>query len=343
MSTTVLDHCIGSHVRQIPQASGLSEERMAIQHELLSFIRKSGETGTAMVVHGDAYDLIDHLPPNSVDLVITSPPYWGLRTYGMEHNWDIVNEWKALGHKVEEPPPFNWYRANAGVLGLEPIPEWYVANLASILNKLARPLKQSGSLWLNIGDTYFARWASIRPEGRQGLGCHERFRRKTPMGGFRQEKNLLLIPTRLAIALQDARWILRNDLIWFKPNVPPRPDNDRLRLTHEHFFHFVKRPKEGRAKYFYDKSQAEPGDADVVTCTVKAGENGHSATFPRELIRPRILTSCPPGGMVLDPFCGSGRALVEAVKTGRRAVGFDLSPQFAAASRQTLQDIQAEF
>ena len=136
------------------------------------------------------------------------------------------------------------------------------------------------------------------------------------MGGYRQEKNLLLIPARLAIALQDSRWILRNDLIWFKPNVPPRPDNDRLRLAHEHFFHFVKRPKEGRAKYYYDKSHAEPGDADVVTCNVRSGENGHSATFPPDIIRPRILTSCPPGGTVLDPFCGTGRALVEAVRTG---------------------------
>lgn len=77
------------------------------------------------------------------------------------------------------------------------------------------------------------------------------------MGGYLQEKQLLLIPSRFAIAMEHDRWILRNDLIWFKPNVPPRPEKDRLRLAHEHFFHFVKRPKEGRASYYYDMSHVE--------------------------------------------------------------------------------------
>ena len=341
MSAAFLDHNNGSAA--IGRGNGaVQNHRLDVQQEILGFFAKGARKSSTLVAQGDAFDLTDFLPANSVDLVITSPPYWGLRTYGMEHNWEIEKEWRALGHRVEEPPPFDWYRANGGVLGLEPMPEWYVANLSAMLNKLVRPLKQSGSLWLNVGDTYFARWASIRPEGRQGLGCRERFRRKTPMGGFRQEKNLLLIPARVAIALQDARWILRNDLIWFKPNVPPRPDKDRLRMAHEHFFHFVKRPKEGRAKYYYDKTQAEPGHADVVTCTVKAGDSGHSATFPPEIIRPRILTSCPPGGVVLDPFCGTGRALVEAAKSGRRALGFELSDQFATASRKSVQRNQSE-
>ena len=96
---------------------------------------------------------------------------------------------------------------------------------------------------VNIGDTYFARWASIRDEGRQGLGNNGRVRRRTPMGRYLQEKQLLLIPSRFAIAMENERWILRNDVIWFKPNVPPRPEKDRLRLAHEHFFHFVKRAR----------------------------------------------------------------------------------------------------
>ena len=295
-----------------------------------------------LVLQGDAFDTIDLLPTASIDLVITSPPYWGLRTYDLEHRWDIHKLWKSEGKSIEEVPPYHWYREHGGVLGLEPTPEWFVGHLAEILNKLWRPLKPGGNLWLNIGDTYFARWASIRPEGRQGLAGPHRFRRKTPMGGFRQEKNLLLIPARVAIAMQAARWILRNDLIWFKPNVPPRPDKDRLRLAHEHFFHFVKRPKEGRAKYYYDKSATEPGDADVVTCNVRAGDNGHSATFPIDLIRPRILSSCPPGGIVLDPFCGSGRAIAEALRTSRRAIGFDLSQEFATASAVAAQKTSME-
>ena len=85
------------------------------------------------------------------------------------------------------------------------------------------------------------------------------------MGGYRQEKQLLLVPARFAIAMQDRRWILRNDMIWNKPNVPPRPEKDRLRLSHEHFFHFVLRPTNGRARYYYDISETESGSNDVVT------------------------------------------------------------------------------
>jgi len=156
------------------------------------------------------------------------------------------------------------------------------------------------------------------------------------MGGYRQEKQLLLIPSRFAIAMQDRRWILRNDLIWYKPNVPPRPETDRLRLSHEHFFHFVKRPKEGRAKYYYDLDQVEPRATDVVTYNVSAGQDGHSATFPEALIKPRILSSCPPGGVVVDPFCGTGRALAVAIESGRTAIGFEVTTEYVQVARQFL-------
>jgi site-specific DNA-methyltransferase (adenine-specific) len=207
---------------------------------------------------------------------------------------------------------------------LEPLPEWYFHHLVEILERGRAALKMEGSMWINIGDTYFARWSSIREKGRQGLGENARLRRRTPMGGYLQEKQLLLIPARFAVAMQEFRWILRNDLIWYKPNLPPRPESDRLRLSHEHFFHFVKRPTQGRAKYYYDRKQAEPKGDDVVTYNVRRGEAGHSATFPLEVIRPRILSSCPPGGRVVDPFCGTGRALAVAVRNGRNAIGFDL-------------------
>lgn len=295
-----------------------------------------------LILHGDAYDLVESLPEHSIDLVLTSPPYWGLRTYELDHNWDIASEWKNLGNSIDDVPPYAWYRQHGGLLGLEPTPEWYVSHLTEIVNRLFRVLKPGGNMWLNIGDTYFARWSSIRPAGRQGLAGEERLRRKTPMGGFRQEKNLLMIPARVAISLQDSRWILRNDLIWFKPNVPPRSEADRLRLSHEHFFHFVKRPTEGRAKYYYDKQCTEGNDLDVVTCNVRPGENGHSATFPAELIRPRILSSCPKGGVLLDPFSGSGRSVQEALRLGRRAIGFELSPIFAQLSAIAAELVKPE-
>lgn len=290
----------------------------------------------AEVWQGDAYDLFDRLEPESLDLVITSPPYWGLRAYGQQHNWDIWNVWKA-GHRKDEIPDYRWYRDNGGCLGLEPLPDWYSTFIAEIVGKARRALKPRGSLWLNLGDTYFARWSSIRDKGRQGLGDQRRERRKTPMGGYRQEKQLLLIPARTAIKMQERGWILRNDLIWYKPNVPPRPEKDRLPLTHEHFFHFVKKPTEGRAAYHYDMSEVGERGHDVVEQNVRPGGNGHSATFPRALIRPRIRSSCPPGGLVLDPFCGTGTALVVAVEEGRRGLGFEVADKYVQVSRKAAE------
>ena len=286
---------------------------------------------------GDAFVLAPTVAPRSVDLIITSPPYWGLRTYAGEHNWNILEAWEATAPGPNATPSYAWYAANGSVLGLEPYPEWYIAHLVELFTLLRPALKPGGSVWVNIGDTYFARWASIRDGGRQGLGDKTRQRRRVPMGDYRQEKQLLLIPSRFAIAMQAHRWIVRNDLIWHKPNVPPRPEKDRLRLAHEHFFHFVLRPTEGRARYHYDLAAVEPGANDVVTCTVKAGQDGHSATFPTDLIEPRILSSCPPGGLVLDPFAGTGRAVAVAARHGRRGLGFEVSERSAAAANRTLQ------
>ena len=286
---------------------------------------------------GDAYDLFDGLPRSSVDLIITSPPYWGHRDYGLAHNWKFFNDIATVRAIGPVTRGYEWYRENGGLLGLEPYPEWFVHHLAEILDKAKLGLKSTGSMWVNIGDTYFARWASIREKGRQGLGSEERYRRKTPMGGsLRQEKNLLLVPARFAIAMQERGWILRNDVIWHKPNAVPRPEGDRLRSVHEHFFHFVKKPTAGRAAYHYDITQAEPRAGDVVTVNVVPGEGGHSATFPHELIEPRILTSCPPGGVVLDPFSGTGRALEVALEHGRSGIGFEAQVAFVELQQKKL-------
>ena len=300
--------------------------------------QKASTKGLVVSVElGDAYDLVADLEPDSLDLILTSPPYWGHRSYDQAHNWDLLREWKSRHPKgADVIPSYPEYRKLGGLLGLEPLPEWYVLHLVEIFERARPALKPGGSVWVNIGDTYFARWSSIREHGRQGLGDNPRQRRRTPMGGYRQEKQLLLVPARFAIAMQDRRWILRNDVIWYKPNVPPRPERDRLRLAHEHFLHFVKRPKEGRAKYYYDIRKAESGATDVVTYTARAGEGGHSATFHESVIRPRIMTSCPSRGVVLDPFCGTGRALVVALSTGRSAIGFDTSATFVNVARRAV-------
>ena len=182
------------------------------------------------ILTGDAFDLFAKIAPESVDLVITSPPYWGHREYGLSHNWKLFNDIPKVRVLGASTKGFEWYRSKGGILGLEPYPEWYVAHLVEILRRAEPILKPAGSLWVNLGDTYFARWSSIRESGRQGLSDLDRQRRKTPMGGFRQEKQLLLIPARFAVEMQQAGWILRNDLIWYKPNATPRPEGDRLKL-----------------------------------------------------------------------------------------------------------------
>mgnify|MGYP006280688319 CR=1 FL=1 len=282
---------------------------------------------------GDAFELLNTLDDRSVDLIITSPPYWGLRTYGQDHNWQILDEWEEEEGDRWAPPSYSWYREHGGVLGLEPLPDWYVQHLAEFFDLARSKLKIEGNLWVNIGDTFFARWSSIRDEGRQGLGQQSRSRRRTPMGRYLQEKQMLQIPARFAIAMQNFKWILRNDLIWHKQNVPPRPEKDRLRLSHEHFYHFVHKRTDGRPKYYYDLSETEERGLDVVSVNARPGTNDHSATFPRDLIEPRICSSCPPGGIVLDPFCGTGAAVEAAADLGRMGIGFEMNPQFFQTTR----------
>jgi DNA modification methylase len=289
------------------------------------------------IIPGDAYDLFGLLPAESVDLIITSPPYWGLRDYELKHNWKLFNDIKHVRKIGPKSPGYIWYRSEGGILGLEPYPEWYIAHLLEIFQRAIPCLKLHGSLWINLGDTYFARWSSIRNNGRKGFADKERRRRKTPMGDFRIEKQLLLIPPRFAIAMQDRRWILRNDLIWHKPNAVPLPESDRLNLAHEHFFHFVKRPRYGRAKYYYDANALESRQTDVVSVLVEPGEDGHTATFPRRLIEPLILSCSPEMGTVLDPFCGTGRVLEIAASANRKAIGFDLQSKFVDAASERLR------
>lgn len=291
----------------------------------------------SQVVCADAFDVGRRLPAGSVDLVLTSPPYWGTRTYGQDHDDDILGRW------VSEPaatgggsPPWSWYRSSGGALGREPRPEWYIAHLVELFELLKPALSPAGSVWINLGDSYFARWSSVRDNGRRGLGDVRRQRRRVPSGGWLHDKQLMLIPARFAIAMQERSWVLRNDVIWHKPNATPQPAADRLAHAHEHLFHFVLRTKGGRPRYHYDRQGAEPGARDVVTVPTGAPRGAHRATFPAQLIEPRIATSCPPGGLVLDPCCGSGTTVQAAVRLGRVGVGFEISPDYAEQARTRL-------
>jgi DNA modification methylase len=306
------------------------------------FRRRTPKLGKVrgVIRQGDAFELIKEIKAGSVDLLLTSPPYWGLRSYGLRHREDITQRWESVGCNRDRVPPWDWYRTEGGVLGMEPFPEWYVTHLVEFFARAKRTLRATASVWVNLGDTYFARWSSIREDGRQGIS-EGRVRRRTPSGGYLHDKQLLLIPARFAIAMQGAGWILRNDLIWAKPYPIPRPESDRLRLSHEHWFHFVMRGSGGRPRYHYDLTKCENGTLDVVTYRTSNGHKGHSATFPPQLVERRIDSSCPVGGLVLDPFCGTAASVVAALRLGRHGTGFELSKRIARIGKMNLRNVSA--
>ena len=323
--------------------------------------------------HGDALDVLRTLPDASVDCCVTSPPYFGLRDYGVD-----------------------------GQIGAEASPAEFVAALVAVFAEVRRVLADDGTLWLNLGDSYVS-----KPPGnvrgvsdRSGLAGikSERYRKtlEASVGTKRDttglglsEKNLFMIPARAAIALQDAGWILRNDVIWSKPNGMPESVTDRMSTKHEHLFLLAKSPR-----YWFDldairEPLAFPADrpqnswardtkeADVpgqsmrqhredrpgkgggtnlrptgrqhLTPDDKGGRNpgdvwtiptapfpgAHFATMPPALAERCILAGCRPGGVVLDPFSGSGTTGYAATRHGRRYVGIDLNREYLDLSLRT--------
>lgn len=259
---------------------------------------------------GDATSVLSSLDTESVDCIVTSPPYYGKRDYGV-----------------------------VGQLGLEAHPQTYINNLMEVFREAKRILKPTGSLWVNIGDTYWS--GKGRSHGVDSKQKNRRFGRpqdKRGEGPWCVPKQLLLIPHRFAIAMQDDGWIVRNDNVWHKPAPIPDPVSDRCALAHEYVFHFVKQ----RKYYFNTKAVALPSNGKretkppfsvwtmpTVSEQVALYHKKHIAVFPEQLISLPIDATCPPKGILLDPFCGSGTALLTAVQRGegRKAIGIDISEE----------------
>jgi site-specific DNA-methyltransferase (cytosine-N4-specific) len=251
---------------------------------------------------GDAAAILSTLAENTVDCIITSPPYYGQRDYGIE-----------------------------GQLGLESHPQLYIDKLVVIFHEAKRVLKPTGSLWVNIGDTY---WSG---KGRShGIDTKQKYRRfdrpqdKTGERPWCTPKQKLLIPHRFAIAMQDDGWIVRNDNVWYKPSATPDPVKDRCAVTHEYIFHFVK-----QRKYYFDaEAVAVPSKGarqtktppSVWTIATSPSGKSHKAVFPEQLVILPLLATCPKDGVLLDPFCGSATALVAAItqERERRVIGIDI-------------------
>ena len=275
-------------------------------------------TTNIMLYRGDAGAILALLPSSSVDCIVTSPPYYGQRDYGVPEQ-----------------------------LGLEAHPQAFIDRLVAVFAEARRVLKPTGSLWVNLGDTYWS--GKGQPGGPDLKQRNRRFLRPQDRAGQRPwcaPKQLLLIPHRFAIAMQDAGWIVRNDNVWHKANPTPDPVDDRSAAAHEYMFHFVQ-----QRHYYYDHQavavpsqgeRATKAPSSVWTIQLPPNFKKHIAVFPEILVRIPILATLPPAGVLLDPFCGSGTALNYAVAQGggRRAIGIDISEGSLAEARDLLMSKQ---
>lgn len=273
---------------------------------------------------GDSLEVLKTLPEKSVNCCVTSPPYFGLRDYGVN-----------------------------GQIGLEGSPEEYTDRLVGVFREVWRVLRDDGTLWLNLGDSYANK----------------------PMGSIKP-KDLIGIPWRVAFALQADGWYLRQDIIWHKPNPMPESIKDRCTKSHEYIFllskssryHYdndaIKEPSTDPESYKPHRRRNEDKRSADKLFTTKVGNNAqgkfyptknkrsvwtvipkpykdaHFAVFPPKLIEPCVLAGCPPGGVVLDPFSGSGTTGAVSLENGRKFVGVELNPDYIALSKNRLSNVQ---
>lgn len=288
---------------------------------------------TTTLLIGDASTKLKTLADDSIDCVVTSPPYFRLRDYGV-----------------------------LGQLGMEPSVEEFVSSLVEVFRQVMRVLKPTGTVWLNLGDSYASATGlptAVKGNHKGTFSPTDRYRK-----GNLKRKDLCGIPWRVALALQVDGWYLRNDVIWHKPNAYPESIRDRLGRDHEYLFLLTKSPS-----YFFDikaiqvptkeplSARPHPWLHDrtitrekngstekhaismrnrrtVWTLATQSYKGSHFATFPEKLVEPCILAGCPGGGIVLDPFAGSGTTLAVAKRLNRSSIGIELNPAYAPLIRE---------
>lgn len=264
---------------------------------------------SARLIQGDARDALTALDAQSVDCCVTSPPYWGLRDYG-----------------------------STGQIGLEADLDEYVEHLVEVFRGVRRVLREDGTLWLNLGDSYAgarggAQGANGQCADRSAARQRVRERGATRTASGIKPKDLCGIPWEVAFALRADGWWLRSDIIWHKPNPTPESVTDRPTKAHEYLFLLAK-----SACYYYDhaamKEAATGRDVerrnrrDVWTIAPARFRGAHFAVFPPALVEPCVLAGSRVGGVVLDPFAGTGTTGAVALAHGRSFVGIELSAAY---------------
>jgi len=295
------------------------------------------------ILQGDCREKLKEIPDGTVQCCVTSPPYWNLRDYGVP-----------------------------GQIGMENTPEEYLNTIVGVFREIKRILKPKGTLWLNLGDTY----NSPTPGGRDRQRWPKQSRANHQTEKKRvinlKPKDLVGIPWRVAFALQEDGWWLRQDIIWSKPNPMPESVKDRCTKAHEYLFLLSK-----SQNYFFDAEATKepvvygdhprnpnPGPAkkrpgqhngfskmrkmgkrlenslgtrnkrSVWTISTAPFPDAHFATYPTELVKPCILAGSAPGDTVIDPFHGSGTTGQVAIGLGRGYVGVELNPEYIEISKK---------
>ena len=353
------------------------------------------------ILEGNCLDTLKQLPDECVNTCITSPPYWGLRDYGTatwiggDPNCNHMRDSKVnpngntdTGHKAmfdqenavgdaiykSECPKCGAKRKDQQ-LGLEDTPDQFVKNLVNVFREVRRVLKDDGTVWLNLGDSYH-RSGSDQPTQKGILntsGINKKYgwdhKHKNKLINLKP-KDLVGIPWKVAFALQADGWYLRQDIIWNKPNPMPESVKDRCTKSHEYIFLLSK-----NAHYYFDQEAIKEGTTtkdstirnrdetklnntpgrtrmeglktneyetknkrSVWTVTTKPYSEAHFATYPHDLIIPCIKAGCPENGTVLDPFGGSGTTAQVAAQLNRNAILCELNPEYIKIANQRLLD-----
>ena len=326
----------------------------------LSHPSPSGEgPGVGSHIHtGDALAILRTLPTESVHCVVTSPPYYGLRDYGVK-----------------------------GQIGLEPTPEAYIRRMVQVFREIRRILRKDGTCWLNLGDSWNGNGGAYG-DAKSTLGGSKHSDIASSARRFKKTsvtlkpKDLIGIPWRVALALQADGWWLRQDIIWAKPNAMPESVTDRCTKAHEYLFLLTKsvrywydhaaikeqmQPSTLRDKRLFDENYTAdrrerdyPGQPQQGSGLLKPNgdkvnrrsvwniattpyKGAHFATFPIELPRLCIAAGCPERGIVLDPFFGAGTTGLAALELNRQYIGIELNPDYVTLAKKRLHPLQSQY